>query len=79
MLENTSKVISGVDRKADSVIEMRREVQSITIDAFGNLSDDEIRKNNLNIYGKSFMIFKNWILRLLDVRLVNLKYEWGKK
>ena len=84
-MENGNLVIPGVDRKSDSVIELRRKVQSLTKDALGNLSDDDIRKINLNIYGKSFMIFKNWIPRLVDVRLGNLKYnsareayEWGR-
>ena len=84
-MENGNLVIPGVDRKSDSVIELRRKVQALTKDALGNLSDDDIRKINLNIYGKSFMIFKNWIPRLVDVRIGNLKYnsateayEWGR-
>lgn len=84
-MENDSLVIPGIERKSDTVIELRRKVQSITKDALGNLSDDDIRKINLNIYGKSFMIFKNWIPRLVDVRIGNLKYnsardayEWGR-
>lgn len=84
-MENGSMVIPGIERKSDSVIELRRKVQAITKDALGNLSDDDVRKINLNIYGKSFMIFKNWIPRLIDVRLGNLKYnsateayEWGR-
>jgi hypothetical protein len=39
----------------------------------------------MNIYGNSFMIFKNWIPRLMDVRFGNIKYnaasdayEWGR-
>jgi hypothetical protein len=78
-------VIPGVDRKSDSVIELRRKVQSINKDALGNLSEDDLRIINLNIYGKSFMIFKNWIPRPVDVRMGNLKYnsgsdayEWGR-
>ena len=84
-VEDGSVVIPGIERKSDTVLELRRKVQSITKDALGNLSDDDIRKINLNIYGKSFMIFKNWIPRLVDVRLGNLKYnsatdayEWGR-
>jgi hypothetical protein len=83
--ENNSLVIPGVERKDDSVFELRRKVQSLTKDALGNLSDDDIRRINLNILGKSFMIFKNWIPRLVDVRIGNLKYnsakeayEWGR-
>lgn len=78
-------VIPGVERKSDSVISLRRKVQSITKDALGNLSEGDIRKINLNIYGKSFMIFKNWIPRLVDVRFGDIKYnsakeayEWGR-
>jgi hypothetical protein len=78
-------VIPGVDRKSDSVIKLRRTVQQLTKDALGNLSEDDLRKINMNIYGKSFMVFKNWIPRLVDVRLGNIKYnsatdayEWGR-
>lgn len=78
-------VIPGVERVSDSVIELRRKVQQISKDALGNLSEDDLRNINLTIYGKSFMIFKNWIPRLVDVRMGNLKYnnasdayEWGR-
>jgi hypothetical protein len=84
-VEGNELVVDGLDRKSDSVIELRRKVQSITKDALGNLSEDDLRKINLNIYGKSFMVFKNWIPRLVDVRFGNLKYnsateayEWGR-
>ena len=77
--------IAGIDRMSDSVIELRRKVQKLTKDALGNLSADDVRQINLNIYGKSFMMFKNWIPRLVDVRFGNLKYnnasdayEWGR-
>lgn len=78
-------VIPGVDRKSDSVVKLRRNVQQLTKDALGNLSEDDLRKINMTIYGKSFMVFKNWIPRLVDVRMGNLKYnnasdayEWGR-
>jgi len=84
-LENGELVIPGVDRKSDSVIELRRKVQQLNKDALGNLSEDDLRTINLNIFGKSFMLFKNWIPRLVDVRTGNLKYnsasdayEWGR-
>ena len=84
-IEGDKFVIPGVDRKSDSVIELRRKVQAITKDALGNLSDDDVRKINMNIVGKSFMMFKNWIPRLVDVRFGDLKYnagsdayEWGR-
>jgi hypothetical protein len=78
-------VIPGVDRKDESVIQLRRQVQALTKNALGNLSEDDQRTINLNIYGKSFMVFKNWIPRPVDVRFGNLKYnsasdayEWGR-
>jgi len=78
-------VIPGVERKSESVIDVRRKVQSLNKDALGNLSEDDLRLINLTILGKSFMIFKNWIPRPIDVRMGNIKYnsgsdayEWGR-
>ena len=78
-------VIPGVERKSDSVVELRRKVQQFTSDALGNLTEENKRMINLNVYGKSFMVFKNWIPRLVDVRMGNVKYnaasdayEWGR-
>ena len=76
-IENNEFVIPGVDRKDDSVVELRRKVQQISKDALGNLSEDDQRKINMTVYGKSFMVFKNWIPRLVDVRFGNLKYNWA--
>lgn len=82
---NGEFVIPGVERKSQSVVDLRRKVQQLSKDALGNLSDDDLRKINMSIQGKSFMIFKNWIPRLVDVRMGNLKYnsasdayEWGR-
>jgi len=84
-IENNEFVIPGVERKSQSVIEVRRKVQQLSKDALGNLSEDDVRNINLNVYGKSFMLFKNWVPRLVDVRAGNLKYnsasdayEWGR-
>ena len=78
-------VIPGVEQKSDSVIELRRKVQQVSKDALGNLSEDDVRMINMSVYGKSFMVFKNWIPRLVDVRMGGLKYnsasdayEWGR-
>lgn len=78
-------VIPGVEQKSDSVVALRRKVQQVSKDALGNLSEDDLRMINMSVYGKSFMVFKNWIPRLVDVRLGNLKYnsasdayEWGR-
>jgi hypothetical protein len=78
-------VIPGVDKKSDSVIEFRRLVQSFTSDALGSMSEENRRKVNMNVYSSSVMVFKNWIPRLVDVRIGNMKYnaasdayEWGR-
>jgi hypothetical protein len=78
-------VIPGVDKKSDSVMEFRRLVQSFTSDALGSMSEENRRKANMNVYAASTMVFKNWIPRLVDVRIGNMKYnaasdayEWGR-
>jgi hypothetical protein len=78
-------VIPGIERKSESVVTLRRNVQALTKAALGNLGPDDIRPINQTIYGSSFMMFKNWIPRLVDVRLGNMKYnsasdayEWGR-
>lgn len=77
--------IPGVDKKSDSVLEFRRLVQSFTSDALGSMSEENRRKVNMNVYTSSTMVFKNWIPRLVDVRIGNIKYnaasdayEWGR-
>lgn len=77
--------IPGVDQMSESVVELRRKVQQINKDALGNLTQDDLRTINMQVYGKSFMVFKNWIPRLVDVRLGQMKYnsaldawEWGR-
>jgi len=78
-------VIPGIDRMSDDVIELRRKVQQLSKDALGNITEDDQRTINFTIYGKSMMLFKNWIPRPMDVRIGNLKYnaatdayEWGR-
>ncbi len=55
-------IIPGIERKSDTVINLRRKVQAVTKDALGNLSEDDLRTINLNIYGKSFMVvsYQRW-------------------
>ena len=84
-VENGKFVIPGVDRLSDSVLELRRQVQQLSKDAMGNLSDDDKRTINMTIIGNSFMVFKNWIPRPIDMRFGAMKYnagsdayEWGR-
>lgn len=78
-------VIPGIDRKSESVIELRRKVQQVSKDALGNLTEGSRRLIEMNIYGNSFMMFKRWIPRQIDVRFGGMKYnsasdayEWGR-
>jgi len=84
-IENNTFVIPGVDRMDNSVIETRRKIHQLSKDALGNMTPDDLRKVGMNVYSKSAMVFKNWIPRLVDVRIGNLKYnsasdayEWGR-
>lgn len=84
-VKNGQFIIPGVEQKSDSVVETRRKIQQFTSDALGSLTEENKRLINLTIYGNSFMVFKNWIPRLIDVRMGNLKYnaasdayEWGR-
>ena len=84
-IEDGRFVVPGVERLSDSVIDLRRKVQQLNKDALGNLSEDDLRLINMNIMTKSMMVFKNWIPRLVDVRLGEFKYnsasdayEWGR-
>ena len=77
--------IPGIEQTSDSVILFRRLVQSFTTDALGSLSEDNRRLINMNVYTASSMVFKNWIPRLVDVRIGDMKYnaasdayEWGR-
>lgn len=83
--ETEEFVIPGIDRMSDDVVELRRKVIQISKDALGNLTEDDLRMINSTVYGKSMMVFKNWVPRLMDVRIGNLKYnaatdayEWGR-
>jgi len=85
VIEDGKFSIPGVEQKSESVIDLRRKVQQINKDALGNLTPEDLRTINMQIYGKSFMVFKNWIPRLVDVRLGGMKYnsasdayEWGR-
>jgi hypothetical protein len=49
------------------------------------MSEENRRLINMNVYSSSAMVFKNWIPRLVDVRIGNIKYnaasdayEWGR-
>lgn len=67
--------IPGVERESESVYAVRKQTQSMSSDALGNLTEGDTRMINLNIWGKSFMVFKSWIPRLVDERFGALHYN----
>jgi hypothetical protein len=78
-------VIPGIERKSDNVIKFRTKIQQLSVDALGNMTENQRRMLNMTIYGDSFAMFKNWIPRLADVRFGGMKYnsasdayEWGR-
>lgn len=83
--EKTGEFVLPVKENSEDIIRIRNIIQGIVKDSLGNLSDNDNRLINMNIIGKSFMIFKNWMPRLIDMRFGDLKYntakeayEWGR-
>jgi hypothetical protein len=81
--ENIS--IPGIDRNSKDVYKIRNISKELSKNALGNLSPEEVRGIQQNIFSRSFMVFKNWIPSLVDVRFGELKYnssvdayEWGR-
>jgi predicted CopG family antitoxin len=77
--------IPGIDRKSDSVIKYRNLIHQLSKNATGNVTEDDMSKIRMNVITRSFMVFKNWIPRLVDVRVGELRYnvgtdayEWGR-
>lgn len=77
--------IPGIDRQSKDVFKVRNLTRELTKNALGNLTPDQVRGIQQNVYGRSAMVFKNWIPSLVDTRLGELKfnsatqgYEWGR-
>lgn len=75
--------LNGVS--TESVHEYRSLLQQIGKKAAGNITPNDENLIRLNVLGRSFMVFKNWIPGLLDVRFTELRYnvgtdayEWGR-
>lgn len=77
--------IPGIERNSEAVYEFREFVQQLTRNATGMGNQDDIRQINLSLIGRSTMMFKNWVPRLVDRRFSDLRYipatndyEWGR-
>lgn len=83
--KNGMLVIPGVERESSTVFKARNLSHELSKKTTGQMTDDEIRGYQQNIWTKSMMIFKNWIPSLADTRFGKLKfndktqaYEWGR-
>lgn len=70
-------VIPGIERDSQTVYDLRNLTQQITKNVMGNSTAEDISQYRMSILGQSFMMFKNWIPRLADVRFGDLRYQVG--
>lgn len=84
-IENDKIVIDGIPRSANDIAGLRNQVQQFSKDALGNMSEEDISQYRMTLLGQSFMMFKNWIPRMADVRFGEFRYqagtdsyEWGR-
>jgi hypothetical protein len=73
-LENDKLVIPGFDlnnfKEIDRVTKLSRRVAR---NATGGMSDSDINKMSMSVWGRSMMVFKNWIPKLVDTRFGELR------
>lgn len=84
-IANDRLTIPGIERNSQTVYNLRNRVQQFAKDALGNMSQEDISQYRMTILGQSFMMFKNWIPRMIDVRYGEFRYqpgteayEWGR-
>jgi hypothetical protein len=84
-IEEDKAVIDGISRTQKDIADFRNQIQQFSKDALGNMSEDDISQYRLTLLGQSFMMFKNWIPRMADVRFGEFRYqagtesyEWGR-
>lgn len=74
---NDTLVIDGIERNSDTVGKFREFIQQQAKNAVGNSTQEDISQIKMNAITNSFMVFKNWIPRLADVRVGELRYQEG--
>jgi hypothetical protein len=77
--------IPGVDPNSQDVYAIRNLSKELSKKALGNMTPDEVRGVQQNVYLRSMMVFKNWLPSLIDTRFGQMKknsaidaYEWGR-
>lgn len=74
---NDKLVIPGVARDGEAVANFREFIQQQGKNAVGNATPEDPSQIKMNAITNSFMVFKNWIPRLADVRIGELRYQEG--
>lgn len=73
-LENDKLVIPGLDlnnfKEIDRVTKLSRRISR---NATGGMSDSDINRMSMSVWGRSMMVFKNWIPKLVDTRFGELR------
>jgi hypothetical protein len=73
-LENDELVIPGLDlnnfKEIDRVTKLSRRISR---NAVGGMSDSDINRMSMSVWGRSMMVFKNWIPKLIDTRFGELR------
>jgi N-acetylglutamate synthase-like GNAT family acetyltransferase len=68
-LENGKLVIPGLDLKnRDELQRLTNLTRNISRNATGGIADGDINKASMSIWGRSAMVFRNWIPKLTDTR-----------
>jgi hypothetical protein len=68
-LENGKLVIPGLDLKnREELQRLTNLTRNISRNATGGISDGDINKASMSIWGRSAMVFRNWIPKLTDTR-----------
>jgi hypothetical protein len=75
----------GIDRASEATYKLREMIQNGAKDILGNSTMEDINGIRMTVLGNSFMMFKNWVPRLVKTRFGDLdysvgrdSYEWGR-
>jgi hypothetical protein len=73
-LEDDKLVIPGLDlnnyKEIDRLTKLSRRISR---NATGGMSDSDINRMSMSVWGRSMMVFKNWIPKLVDTRFGELR------
>jgi len=73
-LEDGKLVIPGLDlNNLEEINRLTKLSRRISRNATGGMSDTEVNRVSMNIFGKSAMVFRGWIPKLVDTRFGELR------